>query len=211
MGKIRQGILGGFSGKVGPVIGSSWKGKAVMRSIALSYNDANTQAQQEVRARFSLLGKFLANINGFIGVGFAKQAVGMTAPNAAMQINYDTAVTGTWPNLSIAYNNTLVSYGKVDLPFNPSASIDSGSLQVSWSDNSGLGDAEANDNVMLLLYNPAKNQAVYTTEAAVRSDRNASFTVPTAWTGDAAETYLAMRRAKSGETSKSFYLGSLTI
>jgi hypothetical protein len=28
---IKQGVLGGFSGKVGTVIGSSWKGIAVMR------------------------------------------------------------------------------------------------------------------------------------------------------------------------------------
>ena len=31
MGIIKQGVPGGFSGKVGTVIGSSWKGIAVMR------------------------------------------------------------------------------------------------------------------------------------------------------------------------------------
>ena len=31
MGKIKQGILGGFKGKVGTVIGSSWNGIAYMK------------------------------------------------------------------------------------------------------------------------------------------------------------------------------------
>ena len=31
MGKIKQGILGGFRGKVGTVIGASWNGISYMR------------------------------------------------------------------------------------------------------------------------------------------------------------------------------------
>lgn len=34
MGKIRQGILGGFNGTVGTVVGGSWKGMAYMRGKA---------------------------------------------------------------------------------------------------------------------------------------------------------------------------------
>ena len=34
MGTIKQGILGGFSGKVGSVVGASWKGISYMRSQA---------------------------------------------------------------------------------------------------------------------------------------------------------------------------------
>ena len=32
MGKTKLGILDGFSGKVGPVVGMNWKGKQVLRS-----------------------------------------------------------------------------------------------------------------------------------------------------------------------------------
>jgi len=32
MGSIRKGILGGFAGKVGTVVGISWKGGSYMRS-----------------------------------------------------------------------------------------------------------------------------------------------------------------------------------
>jgi hypothetical protein len=45
MGTIKQGILGGFSGKVGTVIGGSWKGISYMRSIPQSVKNPRTDGQ----------------------------------------------------------------------------------------------------------------------------------------------------------------------
>ncbi len=45
MGKIKQGILGGFSGKVGTVIGGNWKGISYMRSIPQSIKNPRTDGQ----------------------------------------------------------------------------------------------------------------------------------------------------------------------
>ena len=52
MGKIKQGILGGFKGKVGTVIGSSWNGIAYMRGLPQSVKNPKTAAQQAQRAFF---------------------------------------------------------------------------------------------------------------------------------------------------------------
>ena len=41
MGTIKQGILGGFSGKVGTVVGSSWKGISYMRGLATRYTSTS--------------------------------------------------------------------------------------------------------------------------------------------------------------------------
>ena len=54
MGKILSGILGGFSGKVGPVVGGRWKSIDYMRSYIIPANP-NTSAQQIVRTKFSKL------------------------------------------------------------------------------------------------------------------------------------------------------------
>lgn len=211
MGKIKQGVLGGFSGKVGPVTGTSWKGKAVIKARALSYNNPNTEEQQKIRRRFALIGKFIAVNNNYISIGFADMSVGITAQNAAMSVNFENGVGGTWPNYELAYNNIIVSTGKVDLPYNPSASVDSNTLSLSWSDNSGEGNAKSTDEVMVLVYNSTKGQSVYSINVATRSERTASVSIPTAWNGDSAEVYLSMHRPDGGETSKSFYLGNFTI
>jgi hypothetical protein len=62
MGKIRQGILGGVSGAVGNVVGSTWKGVNYLRIKADNYSDAKSERQVLHRARFTAcvaLAKFL--------------------------------------------------------------------------------------------------------------------------------------------------------
>lgn len=53
MGTIKQGILGGVSGKVGSVVGTSWKGQAVLKAMPLSVANPQTAAQTAQRGKFS--------------------------------------------------------------------------------------------------------------------------------------------------------------
>lgn len=45
MAQIKKGILGGFSGKVGTVVGANWRGKDIIRSLQKSNNKAPTDLQ----------------------------------------------------------------------------------------------------------------------------------------------------------------------
>ena len=211
MGKIKQGVLGGFSGKVGPVIGTSWKGKAVMKARALSYNDRQSQAQLEQRMKFGLISKFVFSMAGFINEGFRNRAVDMTELNAAVAANINTAVTGTYPNYQVDYTLCLVSDGNIDLPYSPNATADGTTLSLTWADNSGMGNAQTDDKVMVVVFNPTKNQTIYNTSLAERNERNATITLPTAWTGDTVNVWMAMKRERDGETSKSTFLASLPL
>lgn len=62
MAKIKQGILGGFSGKVANVVGTSWKGRAVMKSQPLSVANPRTALQTEQRGKFSEIAKLASSI-----------------------------------------------------------------------------------------------------------------------------------------------------
>ena len=53
MGIINQGILGGFSGKVGPVVGFHWKSKYYIRARAAKVSNPRTLKQQEQRGKFA--------------------------------------------------------------------------------------------------------------------------------------------------------------
>ncbi len=70
MGNIKQGILGGFSGKVGTVVGSNWKGISYMRAIAPSIRDARTAKQLAQREKFKLVLGFLRSVQSYVRVGF---------------------------------------------------------------------------------------------------------------------------------------------
>lgn len=62
MAKIKQGILGGFSGKVANVVGTSWKGRAVMKSQPLSVANPRTESQVGQRNKFSKIAELASQI-----------------------------------------------------------------------------------------------------------------------------------------------------
>lgn len=66
MAVIKSGILGGLSGSIGNVTGSSWKGIAVLRTKPLSVANPNTPAQQAVRTPWASLTKLGSSITGVI-------------------------------------------------------------------------------------------------------------------------------------------------
>lgn len=66
MAVLKSGILGGVSGSIGNVTGSSWKGIAVLRTKPLSVANPNTPAQQAVRTSWASLTKLGSSITGAI-------------------------------------------------------------------------------------------------------------------------------------------------
>lgn len=59
MARIRNGILGGFSNKVGEVIGQNYAGVSTMRAMPKYVTNPKTPAQEAHRAKVALLGEFL--------------------------------------------------------------------------------------------------------------------------------------------------------
>lgn len=66
MAVIKSGILGGLSGSIGNVTGSSWKGIPVLRTKPLSVANPNTPAQQAVRTPWAKLTQLGSSIVGSI-------------------------------------------------------------------------------------------------------------------------------------------------
>ena len=65
MGTIKQGILGGFSGKVGTVVGSTWKSVHYMRALAVSFSDPRTEKQKNQRSKFTAAVNFTKAMTPF--------------------------------------------------------------------------------------------------------------------------------------------------
>ena len=161
MGKISQGILGGFSGKVGNVIGGNWKGIDYMRVKPASVANPQTAGQVDQRTKFSTVLGFLQPLRGFLKVGFRNYAVKMTEFNSAMSYNVQNAIIGDYPDFIIDFEAALISRGGLTAALNPTAGSDlAGSVQFNWVDNSVDGNARPTDRAMVLVYNPTRNEAV---------------------------------------------------
>lgn len=92
MGRIKKGILGGFSGRVGNVIGGSWKGIDYMRSEATSIANPRTTKQVEVRDNFSVLGKLMSGVLPVLRASDWRKTKGNSAFSKAMKVNYDDGI-----------------------------------------------------------------------------------------------------------------------
>jgi hypothetical protein len=212
MATISQGILGGFSGKVGTVIGGSWKGIDYMRSQAVSVSNPRTEAQLDQRARFGATLKFLQPLTPFLRVGFKNYAVKMTAFNNAMSYNLNNALTGVYPEYAIDYASALVSRGSLPGALNPEISSTASSvIDFTWEDNSTDSNAMADDKVLLVVYNPAKQQAVTVVGGNARTEGSQAVTVPAAFTGDQVHCYIAFQNANQSVLSNSQHVGGLII
>ena len=211
MGRIKQGILSGFSGKVGPVIGASWKGITYMRGIAQSIANPQTAGQLDVRAKFSLIAAFCQPVSQFLQASFKAYAVRMTGINAAFAYNIQNAVTGAYPNYAVDYPNALVARGSLAGALNQAAaSTVAGTAVFTWDDNSGEIGASAIDKTMLLVINPVKKQAVSVSQLAERADGTQTITLPSSFSGDLVQCYINFIDA-AGEVSNSAFAGAVTI
>ena len=162
MGIINQGILGGFSGKVGNVVGGSWKGIDYMRIMPSSVANPQTPAQLDHRKKFSVTMSFLQPLTQFLRVGFKNFAVRMSGINAAMSYNYHNALTGTYPDYAIDYPIALVARGNLAPALNQvAASTVAATILFTWDDNSSEIGASALDKSLLVVYNPVKHQTCY--------------------------------------------------
>lgn len=206
MGTIKQGILGGFSGRVGTVVGSTWKSVHYMRALAVSVNNPNTEKQQSQRNKFSTALNFLKTMTPFVRIGYKNYTKDQSAFNAAMSYILKNATTGDGANAAIDYNKALVARGSLATAVNATVTVESGKASYTWTDNSGAGDARATDSAMLLAYNKNKKEAVYKVDSATRSETKAELALPTNWSDDALAVYLSFYSTDSRNVANSICL-----
>lgn len=212
MGKIKQGILGGFSGKVGNVIGGSWKGISYMRAKATSVSNPRTDGQVNQRTKFALVLSILKPITGFIRVGYKKYAIKQTAFNAAMSYILNNAITGSYSDdYSIDHSKMLVSRGNLTGAVNAQATSANGVVTLTWDDNSGSGTATQTDKALIVVLNPTRAESVFDAGGNQRGVGTEDISVPADWAGENVEVFLGFITADGKDVANSVYLGSLTV
>lgn len=211
MGRILKGILGGFSGKVGNVVGGNWKGIDYMRSQGNYRNSSPSLAQSAQQLKFGIAVRFVQSISALVELGFSNYAIKKTGVNSALSYTLKNAISGIYPVFSIVYSDVLVTRG--DLPNVLAPSVVSGAnsmVTFSWTDNSGVGSAKATDKAILAAYCPLLNQCIYTTGSANRSAITDELNLA-AFSGKVVETYIGFISADGRNIATSIYTGMVTV
>lgn len=211
MGKCNQGVFGNWTKRVGNVVGRVVNGRNIYSIYQPNVSNPQTETQQQIRTKFSLLTKLGSVIGGFLAIGLMKSKGDGTWLSRFISVNFVDGITGTWPSYELNYPKLILSQGNVDLPYNTAAQLQGSEINVSWIDNSGIGNARDSDKAMFLVFNKDKNQSIADTEAADRSTRRASYDLPASWNGDTVYVYFAMYRKADKVASTSVFLGQFTV
>lgn len=191
MGTLKEGILGGFSGKVGTIVGSTWKSVHYIRALAINIKDPKTEKQLQQRDRFRVVINFLKIITPLIRIGYRNYEQERSAYNAAASYLLRYAVTADSQGAVLDFEKVRMSRGSLTPAQEATIAMKGNEATFTWTDNSGTGDAMATDLAMLLVYNKERQEAAYSIATATRADTTATLTLPTDWGSEALAAYLS--------------------
>lgn len=180
MGIINLGILGGFSGKVGPVVGGNWKGIDYMRGYVIPANP-NTPSQQTQRTKFGAMVDIARSIlTTIIHTYWDPFAVEMSGFNRFIQANinlldvsnqFDADCVGSLGTLEPITD--LVGY----------YDDGTGETSVTWTQDV-FGNGLLTDSIFFAAYNRITGQLIATSISTTRDDETAVVTSPAGLAGN---------------------------
>lgn len=212
MGTYNKGILGAFSGKVGPVVGATWRGKDVIRSLPKKSNRLATMYQQQQRSKFAMTTEFLGGVQPVIKRYFGSNAGLKTRRNQAMSYLMKEAIVFTDPNYEWDYTKVLISKGDLLGINNGAVTAGTGqNLDFTWTDNSGQGEAMATDKLVVVVYEPTSKATVYSLNAGSRSSGSTTLELPNFLSGLEVQVWATFVSSNDVLYATSLYLGAVTV
>jgi hypothetical protein len=212
MATYERGINGPIKGKVGSVIGSSWKGINYLKSLSSRKKNENPSAAQiGQREKFKIIGHFMKVLAEVISLGFNKNLPGNSGYNNAVAYVLKNALDTTTSPFSIRYNKVLVTRGEYPNDDNLTAGPGApGKLLFQWENNTGVGAAKANDKVVMVAYSSLQNVMTFNSDTAIRSDGSATLDLDD-FKGQLVETYISFLKADGTDVSSSIYTGQVLV
>jgi hypothetical protein len=212
MGTFEQGYMGGFRGKLGTAVGSTWKGLNVLRSRPpRKRTGPASESQLEVQAKFTLMVKFLLPLTDLLNRTFKKSAVNMSGANKAFAEN-KRAITGAYPDFTIDYPKVVLSTGNFVNAGGPAVkSAEAGKLIFTWTDNSNADKKMLiSDLAFVAAYSEDLNSWIYEPKAATRNA--GSFTLDVAeFSGKPVQTYIGFMSADGRKVATSLFTGTVNV
>lgn len=211
MAHLKNGILGGITGVLGPVNGYMLRGQYILRSRRQKSNKPLTEKQLSFLQRMKVVTQFLHPLfTEVINVGFNHSATGTkrTENNLASSYLYKNAITGEYPDFQIDYPNVRFTEGPMStLNINPSVILEGNHLRFTWTPD--LSYQYSDNHVILVAYAPSLEEPVYTLCGAKRSLGADELILPEKWKGVTIETWLSFRAENSNVCTNSIYLGQI--
>lgn len=211
MGTLQNGLMGGFSGKVGPVVGATWRNKNIIRSAPQLSSKPRSQAQLSNQSNFGLVSTFLAKYRSFINAYFIPDADGKAAYGSAMSYHRKHATIQENGLYYMNYPKVLISKGTLPgvlgITLTPLPNDD---IQLTWEDNSEQTLAAPTDLLTVATYAPALHTFYFFEACAERQDTTVNLTIPAGFTEQPLQLWATFTdQAEHPAAASSCYVGEL--
>lgn len=202
-----QGINGPLSGKMGPVVGYTWKGRPCLRTYRQHINYPNTAQQQKQRDWFVAMVRFAAQAKSALRLGLQKAAVEaqMTEGNYFVMKNKQH-FSRTAEGVTVNYEKLCLAEGSVaDVLFHEPRFEENEVLSIAFDRNSMFGRASHDDSVYLYIYNITLGEG-FLSAPTTRRCKLIKAQLPTHWAGCEVHLY-GFVVDHNGRASRTTYIG----
>ena len=210
MGRLINGINGPIQGRIGSVIGSSWKGVPYVKGPYKKRTPNVSNKETNNRNKFGEAHFWLRPLLKFVRGGFKGYSAKVDGFLAAKSHLLKNAFEGIPPDRHINPSLVKVSFG--DLPLSADIAVGKmaqGQLQFTW-DPAWLGISHDKDQAMMLAYDIENSKAYFTAMGQFRNTgTDVLHTDPTP--GKAYHIYFAFNAGDRSRQSDSVYMGQITM
>lgn len=213
MAIINQGIMGGFSGKAGPMVGSSWKSKAIMKAKPIfKKNRTFSQSQLDQQEKFKMMMAFLSPIENLLLLIYNSSTKDRSGFQEAFSTNIKEAVAGEVSPFSVDFSKLQLANGALETPKNITVVAEASSMvKFSWSAVlQPMSKSSLADKTIAILYNEAENAFVMSDFNTRRGDQELLVDAST-FTDQPLHCWLFCLSDDERKASKSKYVGTVTV
>ncbi|NQX37458.1 hypothetical protein SAMN05421820_103558 [Pedobacter steynii] len=210
MGHLRNGLFGGFHGKIGNLVGYTLKGKYVIRTIGRTEKPL-TPARKANCEKMKVVNEILKPSIHAIRAGFRLAVVGTDKNeyNEAVSYNKKNAIQGVYPNISLDYSKVLMSIGKLPVAVNPSISQNGTEITFNWEISASPASEYHTDRTMLVIYFPDIKETCCQLIGAKRVDGKDVIVIGPEHVNQRMEAYITFIKDNGKQISDSVHAGSL--
>lgn len=168
MARLDQGLLGGYSGKLGTTVGATWKGINVIRTYQPNVANPNTQLQSDHRNKFreiAQLGSFF--LASMVKPFWDKGAKKMSGYNAFVSIN----TRAMRDELQFDPMKFIIGNGQMGYPtYEIYLDGEANRLDIGWDKDEQVLYGQPTDELYVIVFNYVGEPIGYSLGEVKRSD-----------------------------------------
>ncbi|MDM1504079.1 hypothetical protein HX071_18070 [Myroides marinus] len=185
MAEIKEGILGGVNGKIGPVVGFKWRGRNLLRTKPSKSHKEPSDKQIIQRSKMGIVSTFASKVKDFVNEHYPlaminnklatgkEQLVSMLLKEGVLMIDGEPCID---------ISTVLLSMGTL-----PAAAmkkitrLKTGRVKVSWDESITNVLSKGTDRLTMVVYSEVLDEFDFIESIAKREDKFVHFDLPTEW------------------------------